>query len=870
MNKRLLIFVLFLSVPTLVLGLPNTDRLDNTGQRTLTTHGKSKLLVNQKPYLVPESRDLLFDQNSPSQGAFGACQADSAMAFYPRLSDNFVLTIDADIDSIVFWGGYWNPGYPGSPLGYNIEFYPDSGGGNGPCQDPIYFQEVMFTETQISGDWCVYEGAIPPFSVAAGDTYWLVTQMLLTFPPQFGTNCSSPPDWGDGQEGYFKSEYFGYPTWVTATTVFGSPYENGFQLYGSPAAADTFTWDFEDGWQGWTHTSGSTYPAAWGIIDEATSNTYVPAMEESLLAVDDDAAGSGVTVIDTAMSPVFQGFAEDWLYWLVGYNNIGSDWVTIILRYFDGTWNETQLVQYTADIGSYGAVLDSVDVSGFSADSFQLLIEYNDGGVWAWWAEFDNIGPVFLFPQPELHDVGVQEVVSPPEGTVVPGDYDVTGRVRNYGDFDETFDVVATVWDTTGMAVVFGPTTVNLASFPAGGDTNLVFGQVTFDPDAYYYTEIYTDLSGDENPANDTASVFSQTALALGDIIFEMDAETPTGDIRLLGVEFDGTYFYCTGARDMDSAFVYVLDTLGNLIWQMPQPSYCHGTWGWRDLAFDNVYAGPDRIDTLYGSVNNNVDPFGIDLTTGAISYYTPFAGPENPNRALAFYDDSTWFYTANFSSPCYWFSKSNSNIGNTSNSYAMYGAAYDTDTTDGGWIWWHSQDDPGTGWDGQVEQYDPVTQSFTGVNFGYEPTITVPSSAGGASFYEGFRGADVLFTMVQGTPDVIIGLYIREHQAVGVEEGPASVPLVFKLSQNVPNPFTNGQTRINYATTQSGPVSLKIYDNAGRLVRTLVDAKQNAGRKTVTWNGKDNKNNSVSAGVYFYKLTAGNHTASRKMIVVK
>jgi serine protease AprX len=232
MNKSLCIFILLLAVPALLVGLQDSEK------RTVTTHGKPQLLVDHKPYIIPESRDLLFDQTSASQGAFAACQADSSFSFYPRIADNFVLASDSDIDSIVFWGGYWNPGYPGSPLGYNIEFYPDSGGGNGPCQNPVYFQEVMFTETQISGDWCVYEGAIPTFSASGGVTYWLVTQMVLTYPPQFGTNCSSPPSWGDGQEGYFKSAYFGYPQWVNATSVFGTPYENGFQLHGTPAGGE--------------------------------------------------------------------------------------------------------------------------------------------------------------------------------------------------------------------------------------------------------------------------------------------------------------------------------------------------------------------------------------------------------------------------------------------------------------------------------------------------------------------------------------------------------------------------------------------------------------------------------------------------------
>jgi hypothetical protein len=235
MSKEIPIFALLFVLLIPVFGQENDERIDNVGLPVITTHENSKILVDYKSHNNPKSRSLLFDQNSPSQGSFAMCMIDSSFGLDPRFCDNFAISMDAVIDSIVFWGGYFNPGYPGPPLGYNIEFYPDSGGGNGPCQDPIYSMPVdttMIKETLISGDWCVYEGTIPPFIALAGETYWLVTQMVLTFTPQFGTNAAIPPDWGDGQEGYVKSDYLGIPKWITATSGWGGPFENGFQLYG--------------------------------------------------------------------------------------------------------------------------------------------------------------------------------------------------------------------------------------------------------------------------------------------------------------------------------------------------------------------------------------------------------------------------------------------------------------------------------------------------------------------------------------------------------------------------------------------------------------------------------------------------------------
>jgi hypothetical protein len=100
-------------------------------------------------------------------------------------------------------------------------------------------------------------------------------------------------------------------------------------------------------------------------------------------------------------------------------------------------------------------------------------------------------------------------------------------------------------------------------------------------------------------------------------------------------------------------------------------------------------------------------------------------------------------------------------------------------------------------------------------------------------------------------------------------EEKPTKAALVFGLNKVSPNPVNNG-TVIAYATTQKGPVSLKLYDSSGRLIRTLIDKTQDSGRKTVYWNGKDNNNRTVSAGVYFYRLTAENKTASCKIVIVR
>jgi len=101
-------------------------------------------------------------------------------------------------------------------------------------------------------------------------------------------------------------------------------------------------------------------------------------------------------------------------------------------------------------------------------------------------------------------------------------------------------------------------------------------------------------------------------------------------------------------------------------------------------------------------------------------------------------------------------------------------------------------------------------------------------------------------------------------------EEEEQKLPAVFGLAQNFPNPF-NPSTVICYdVPVGGGRVSLRIYDVGGRLVRTLVDGVETAGRKAVTWRGRDNRGQRVSTGVYFYRMTAPGFEKTRKMVLLK
>lgn len=102
----------------------------------------------------------------------------------------------------------------------------------------------------------------------------------------------------------------------------------------------------------------------------------------------------------------------------------------------------------------------------------------------------------------------------------------------------------------------------------------------------------------------------------------------------------------------------------------------------------------------------------------------------------------------------------------------------------------------------------------------------------------------------------------------IGALNKPA-LPTRFELTQNSPNPF-NPTTRIRYALPQSGIVRLEIFNILGQRVKLLVDGYEEAGFKSVVWDGTDDNNNTVASGVYLYRIKAQDFSDVKKMTLLK
>jgi len=90
------------------------------------------------------------------------------------------------------------------------------------------------------------------------------------------------------------------------------------------------------------------------------------------------------------------------------------------------------------------------------------------------------------------------------------------------------------------------------------------------------------------------------------------------------------------------------------------------------------------------------------------------------------------------------------------------------------------------------------------------------------------------------------------------------NLPAIFALQQNFPNPF-NPSTQIDFSIPQQSNVQLKVYNTLGQLVTTLVNGNLSAGSHSVTFDARN-----LASGLYIYRLTAGNFTNVKKMLLLK
>lgn len=117
-----------------------------------------------------------------------------------------------------------------------------------------------------------------------------------------------------------------------------------------------------------------------------------------------------------------------------------------------------------------------------------------------------------------------------------------------------------------------------------------------------------------------------------------------------------------------------------------------------------------------------------------------------------------------------------------------------------------------------------------------------------------------------------ILGLYMQKlsNQCVGIDDPVVPANVMFDLEQNYPNPFNPTTTiKLNNKNSASD-YEIAIYNIRGQKVKTLYNGKLAKGDHSFVWNGTDEAGNSVSSGIYYYKMSDSTTSVSKKMVLVK
>jgi hypothetical protein len=128
---------------------------------------------------------------------------------------------------------------------------------------------------------------------------------------------------------------------------------------------------------------------------------------------------------------------------------------------------------------------------------------------------------------------------------------------------------------------------------------------------------------------------------------------------------------------------------------------------------------------------------------------------------------------------------------------------------------------------------------------------------------------AVVATSLFDPTATVTKKIVTVSNTVTGVDDDHFNIPGKFRLNQNFPNPF-NPETVISFSLEKSGEVTLSVFDILGRTVKTLQSGYLAAGQHEFRWNGADDNGQTVSSGVYFYRLSSDQVSLTRKMVLMK
>lgn len=272
-------------------------------------------------YNPDDSRDVLFDQELAQHDNTGTSEYIAAYDLRSIIVDDFEITMGRQtIENVDIWVGWWT--YMGTAQTISVRIYEDDGGV--PTGDPEggWLWEYPATSSDwenstVGTDLELYEVDIPSGdepSVDADTLYWFGFQVEHTYPPQAGAGMHNTIVWGE--QTYFASVYFGYPNWVTGSTIFGSSTSSGFILYGTtivdetdPTITDTYPSD--DDYPSGVPPTDNTAGCHWQDGDPEENSGIDVGSSVFEVYLGSDLVGGDLTIDDADLFDVVVDFEAD-------------------------------------------------------------------------------------------------------------------------------------------------------------------------------------------------------------------------------------------------------------------------------------------------------------------------------------------------------------------------------------------------------------------------------------------------------------------------------------------------------------------------------------------------------------------------------
>ena len=453
---------------------------------------------------------------------------------------------------------------------------------------------------------------------------------------------------------------------------------------------------------------------------------------------------------------------------------------------------------------------------------------------------------------------------------------------------------------------------ISFAPWITGGTTGIVYGGMAF-----------TSLATDINPANDTMSF----SIIITPQFWEILADLPVQSSGHYGATiYDGFYMIFgihSGGQYLDDTYIY--DIVNDAWSQGPDNPYGCGAYG---MAF-----GVDSIYYRIGGTDGWPTPLDrVDIYAPGTGSWSSGASMPIPNMDMAggvyedsliymfgggnwggvplrndvyFYDvyENTWTQATSYPGQA-----RGCLAGGIVGDYAIVACGYDgtsnylsdyivgnIDPSNPANITWGTPTAIPGGFEGRYRlcyAVDPSSEPLLWLTGGHGVTNSVCSDLWsydpGTDIWTNWNMPNpfpignlsccaMTYTALGDIGFFIAGSYTDHHVVFhtgkfGIEERPVrqDIPSVFGFAAHMKNP-TAGYSCITYTTTKPGKVTVKVYDNTGRLVKTLADrAHEPAGIKTVFWNAKDDESRTVANGVYFLRLETEGKEDTYKMILVK